>query len=310
MPKEVKQKPRFEVDSKREEEARARREFGIERLTEGEELIDEDSFSEMHAKLTRGQTNWGEPVSEAEASEIGVDDLLMAESASGDAGSSGVHQQAGPPDHPGEVVGLERDLLVARSREEIVHLALRIARYHARAAALFVVQRDMVAGIRGSGDGMQDGIEGVMIPSGIESRIARPIETNRLTRVWAPLEGVDERVLKGLGRSDAKEFAVFPIVIADRVMNLLYVDNGPDPMPETSIGALLVLCSGIGRAYQRMILKRKSALSECMQCRRASERLTTMPGRSSCNFLRISSSRRTVSSGTWAPASCSSGRCA
>ncbi len=199
MPKEVKQKPRVEVDSKREEEARARREFGIERLTEGEELIDEDSFAEMHSKLTRGQTNWGEPVSEAEASEIGVDDLLMAESASGDAGSSGVHQQAGPPDHPGEVVGLERDLLVARSHEEIVHLTLRIARYHARAAALFVVQRDMVAGIRGSGDGMEDGIEGIMIPSGAESRIARPIETKRLTRVWAPLEGVDLRVLKGPG---------------------------------------------------------------------------------------------------------------
>ena len=54
---------------------------------------------------------------------------------------------------------------------------------------------------------------------------------------------------------------MFPIVIADRVMNLLYVDNGPDPMPETSIGALLVLCSGIGRAYERMILKQKSGLS-------------------------------------------------
>ncbi len=261
MPKEIRNKPRFGVDSKREEEARARREFGIERLTEGEELIDEASFAEMHSKLTRGQTNWGGPVSEAEAGEIGVDDLLMAEFASGDAGSSGVHQQAGPPDNPGEVVGLERDLLVARSRDEIVHLALRLARYHARAAALFVVQRDLVAGIRGSGDGMEDGIEGIMIPSGAESRIARPIETKRLTRVWAPLEGVDQRVLKGLGRSHAKEFAVFPIVIADRVMNLLYVDNGPDPMPETSIGALLVLCSGIGRAYQRMILKRKSALS-------------------------------------------------
>jgi hypothetical protein len=63
--------------------------------------------------------------------------------------------------------------------------------------------------------------------------------------------------LRALGRDDAIDIIVIPVFIGQRVVNLLYADNGPDPVAETSIGALRVLCSGITLAYERVIRKRK-----------------------------------------------------
>ena len=60
-----------------------------------------------------------------------------------------------------------------------------------------------------------------------------------------------------MGRDEIQEFAVLPICIGERVVNLLYVDNGSEPLAKTSLAALRVLCTAVGRVYERLILKRK-----------------------------------------------------
>ena len=50
---------------------------------------------------------------------------------------------------------------------------------------------------------------------------------------------------------------VFPIKIAGRVVNLLYVDNGSQPLAETAFAALGVLCQQVAAAYERLIVARK-----------------------------------------------------
>ena len=60
-----------------------------------------------------------------------------------------------------------------------------------------------------------------------------------------------------MGRESVHHVAAVPIAIGERVVNLLYVDNGPAPLAETSLAALRVLCVGVGRVYERLIVERK-----------------------------------------------------
>ena len=63
--------------------------------------------------------------------------------------------------------------------------------------------------------------------------------------------------MEALGRRDVREVLIMPIGIGDRVVNLLYADNGSDGFGETSIAALTALCDGLSRVYGRVILDRK-----------------------------------------------------
>ena len=96
-----------------------------------------------------------------------------------------------------------------------------------------------------------------MIPTSADSLMATPLETREPVRGGSPPGSVDQRVLRAMGRDEIQELAVLPICIGERVVNLLYVDNGSEPLAKTSLAALRVLCTAVGRVYERLILKRK-----------------------------------------------------
>ena len=72
-----------------------------------------------------------------------------------------------------------------------------------------------------------------------------------------PEGGIDGRLLETLGRAHIQDLLVQPISIRDRVVNLLYCDNGSSAFGETSIAALGALGVCAARAYERLILDRK-----------------------------------------------------
>jgi hypothetical protein len=248
-----------EDERRRQEAEQTREQFGIETLSSDEELIDDETFSAMHDRLaipnrSGRSTVGGEPGGDS------TDELLLEEIATvlpRQAGAGLVSPDAGAPPDAAAVAGLERRLLDAKDRDEVAAVALAIARYHAEAAALFVVNKGIAAGLRGSGGGLEDRIEGVMIPSNAPSGLAAPIESGRLVRSAAPFGPVDQRVLRAMGRDGVAHVAMLPVSIGERVVNLLYVDGGPAPLAETSLAALRVLCIGVGRVYERLILERK-----------------------------------------------------
>lgn len=259
-------------DRRRREAERTREEFGIATLSHDEELIDDETFSQMHDRLANsriGPDDEASPVPHAPAADAATrakaesdadDELLLEEIAtvlpSQDA--SGTHDgDTGPPLDAAAVAHLERQLLDAKDRDQVACIALSVARHYATAAALFVVNKGLVAGLRGSGGGLEDRIEGIMIPTDADSLMAAPIETARLARSSAPLGDVDQRVLRAMGREDVHHVAVLPIAIGTRVVNLLYVDAGPDPLSETGLAALRVLCIGVGKVYERLVVERK-----------------------------------------------------
>jgi hypothetical protein len=253
-------------EQKREQEARTRQEFGLEILTDDEELIDDTTFSQMHDELSRDrldasetQPMLGDLGATAPAEPSDEENQLLLEEIATELPlrTDAVAKDCGAPADSAVVAALERQLADAEDRDEVAALTLRIARYHSRAAALFVVNQGLVAGLCGSGEGLEDRLEGIMIPTSADGLMATPLETGEFVRGGAPPGSVDQRVLRAMGRDEIEELAVFPIRIGERVVNLLYVDNGSEPLAKTSLAALRVLCTGVGRVYERLILKRK-----------------------------------------------------
>jgi len=248
---------RSKPEDAREAEARTREQFGIGTLTEEEELIDESTFSRMHARLAAAG---GGADGEGHAKQL-EDELLLEEIATelpvGSRAPKNASDALVAAAGPGEVSALEAQIRAAKSRDEVARLALRIALVHARAAALLVVNRGVIAGLCGAGEGIASRVEGVMIPAESDSLFARPVAEGKPFRGSLPPTGVDRRVLRALGRGDACEVALLPIRIGSRVVNLLYADNGPHAISDTGLAALRALGVGVARAYERLILERK-----------------------------------------------------
>ena len=68
---------------------------------------------------------------------------------------------------------------------------------------------------------------------------------------------MDARILRAMGRGDARDRIVVPVSIGGRVVNLLYADNGADALGATSVAALQALATRVASAYERLIVERK-----------------------------------------------------
>ncbi len=270
--------PAEDLTSRRRSELATRQEMGIETLADDEELIGDDMFSEMHESLvTRRATLQDQACSESEADQPGLtetptvppddelQELLLEELASelpfdGDRGAPLVAAAVDdPPNSPAEAALLEAQMQGAPDRESVARLALRLAGRFAKVSALLVANRGVIAGLQAQGEGVEERIRGVMISSSVEGLMAHVVESGKSCLASGPYHGMDARVLDALGRREAQEVLVVPIVIRGRVVNLLYADNGSDSMPVTSIAALRALARCIGSAYEALILHRKQA---------------------------------------------------
>lgn len=234
--------------SPEERETEQRREaLGIRPLEADEELIDPQTFSSLHQRWTdepRGDSeSEADPAPEGRAPEVAL---------TRDAGTDG-ETLAGPAD----VAGWEAELSNAPDRDAVVCLALRLARAYASTAALFVVRDGVIQGNRAVGTMVEGGIQGILVPHSAESVFTQSASTGEVFRGAPPRAGIDGRLLRALRSSDGGEVAILPIAIRDRIVNLLYVDNGSGPLGETAFAALRVLCDQVAAAYERLILERK-----------------------------------------------------
>lgn len=268
---------------KHEAEAKVREAAGIETLTDDEELIDDATFAKLHDALASARDSAAQGGGAAAPDPAdSIDELLLEEVVelppdrehAPPRGADGGPSQRAPappadetqefvpavdpvPESPTQVAALEAEIQGAADRDDVARLGMRLARRFARCAALLVVNRGVIAGLRGEGEGVDERIEGVMISCSVDGLFARAAEIGKSVRASAPFDGMDARVLTALGRRDVHGALVVPIAIRGRVVNLLYADNGPDPIPLTSAAALEALGICIAQAYERLILSRK-----------------------------------------------------
>jgi len=224
-------------------------------LDDSQDLIDEESFQSLHAKTAPNSAKQKNPSTGTRAAD--VDDIPEMELADLEAPRP---VEAAPELAEDSIAALEVALVLASDRDAVSEIALRIARRYTEAAAIFIVRGGIVSGFRGDGEAISEEITGILLPTESDCAITEPATTRLPFRGRPPEGGLDSTLLKNLQRGEAREVTVFPILIRDQVVNLLYTDSGQNPLGETGFAALGALATLIARAYERLILERKASI--------------------------------------------------
>jgi hypothetical protein len=147
----------------------------------------------------------------------------------------------------------------ARHRDEVVLVALRYARDFFEFAAMFAVTRDAVAGHDALGvEEGRDRARSVAIWASDPGIFRTVIEMQSpyLGPVVPGAAGTDA-VLHGLARTP-RTVLVYPVLLRERAVCVLYADNGEAPVSARRLGDLLLFLSTVGTAFERMIRDRKA----------------------------------------------------
>ncbi len=237
------------------EEAQA---LGIEHLEAGEELVGETTFSELHSGMV-ARMDAMRDAREARAARSESPTPETATPAPPPA-SDETTAPVTPPPAPhgaGRIGTLEATLGAATERSAVVSAALDLAAEFAQAAALFLVRGQTIEGVDGRGEKLGSRVGSVVLPREGSSRFAEATAGRQPLRTTTTPGGVDARLLAALGRGDAREFALVPVEIRGRVVNLLYADNGSDSLGPVAFAALRALSLELSAAYERLILEQK-----------------------------------------------------
>jgi hypothetical protein len=152
-------------------------------------------------------------------------------------------------------------LAAASSRDEVVRVALRHARDFFEYAALFAVTRDAVAGhdALGLDEDARDRCRGTAMYATDAGVFRTAIEAcSPYLGPIAPDAPGNDVVLAGLGRGTPRTVLVFPVVLRDRPVCILYADNGEAPVSAARLGELLLFLGGLGNAFERILRERKA----------------------------------------------------
>ena len=159
-----------------------------------------------------------------------------------------------------DLAAWELELLQATNRDQLIEVAFRIASCFASNLALFIVQSGMVQGQGSMENGIARALDGVLIPLDADSAITQAANRGESLRARPQERVIDERVSLILC-DEAREIALFPIAIKQRVVNVLYASTGGEPLGAVAFGALSALAEQMGTAYEQLILSRKASSS-------------------------------------------------
>ncbi|MFO0584842.1 MAG: hypothetical protein U0229_21425 [Anaeromyxobacter sp.] len=213
-----------------------------------------------------------------EAVELGfLDDVEVDEGAADEGHPAGEEHRATEPEPaPAELdrsapprwsLGDARAALdAARHRDGVVLAALRYTRDFFQYAALFAVARDAFAGhdALGEEDGARDIVRTVALYASEPGVLRTVMETGGPYLGPVTREPGTDAVLRGLARPMPRTVFVFPVLVRGRIVCLVYADNGEAPVSARRLGDLLTMLSGVGGAFERVLLaqKRRGAAEE------------------------------------------------
>jgi len=170
------------------------------------------------------------------------------------------------PIKPFTFVEAQAQLTKSSDREDVATTVLRYAVGKWRRCLLLSVQGNLVMGWHGMGRGVRDAAVrriGVALRPQNTFRLVRdtrshyigPVRRDTAMNVFYRLLGAE----KSPEPTYPKTSVILPLLVRGKVVHLLYLDNGPDQLTTPDIGELLILAQSVGRSYEAMIRRRKSA---------------------------------------------------
>jgi len=151
-----------------------------------------------------------------------------------------------------------RLLEMATSKEHVGRVLEDWLRSTFGCGLVLVVKGDMALGWKGFFQDAEDLVEAVAVPLGKPSLFSEAYGTRRPFCGPPPKEGMkaDALLWKLLRCAPPAEVIVCPVVLANRVVNLLYAhDESGAPLTDTVFREAQVLAGGAGGAYARLIRK-------------------------------------------------------
>jgi hypothetical protein len=158
-----------------------------------------------------------------------------------------------------ELSELEQTLRQVTDRDQLIEISFAIASRFARVVALFMVHRGMVQGVRCLEEGETRAINGVLIPLESASMLTHAANQFVPFRIDPRERPMDLRVQQLLTPRVVNEVGLFPVVVKQRAVNLLYASHGSEPLGPIAFGALSLLAEQMGAAYGQLILNRKGS---------------------------------------------------
>jgi len=208
-------------------------------------LIDEAEFAKIYAKAMGEDTEEvieGEEVVEAPTRQ------------------SGPRLEPVEAEPPAVTFGEAQALLQrAAGREDIARVVLRFAKGKFTRTLLLAVRGDVLLGWHGMGGGVTDRVAqrvGVSLREQNTFQLVRDLRSHFVGPMRAsPSMEVFFTLLGGA----PKTAVVMPLLVRGKVVNLLYLDNGPGALTPADVGELTIVSQAVTRGYETLIHARKAA---------------------------------------------------
>ncbi len=230
----------------------ARKAAGPSAPAQVEDLINEADFAQLYAQAMGDE---GELLLSEEVDDPAVSAPRIAEPIGrvplGVASSE-------PPLEPLDFAQAQQQLAHTTGREDIARVLLRFAVSKFKRALLLSVHRDLLLGWHGAGQGVREKAVRRIGVSLKEQNTFRLVAQTR-SHFVGPLKRTPGMAVffKLLGGGFPQTAVVMPMLVHERPVHMLYVDQGPDQLTPPDLGDLLILSQSVGRSYDALIRQRQ-----------------------------------------------------
>jgi hypothetical protein len=165
-----------------------------------------------------------------------------------------------PPPTPLTFAEAQAELSRSSDREQVATTVLRFALGKWKRSLLLSVQGNLVTGWRGMGKGVREAAVkriGIGLQAPSTFRLVRDTRSHYVGPVRR--DAASGLFYKLLGGDYPTTAVILPLLVRGKLVHMLYVDNGPGQLTPPDVGELLILSQGVGRSYEAMIRRRKSA---------------------------------------------------
>jgi hypothetical protein len=151
-----------------------------------------------------------------------------------------------------------RRLLQAEGRDQVAEILLQVTERFFRRRLLFIVQRDRIAGWEGRGEGVtRERVKSAVLPMDALSLFTAVKVGSR--PMIGPVADVpaNRGLFRDLGMDIPPEVVLLPVRIKDRVVAILYGDNGDQPVGSVDVDLLRRFTLQAAIALEILILRGK-----------------------------------------------------